>query len=293
MTTPVSGNAEIHDDERAETAIGVLRRAVSWFAARSVTVEWVRSDDARVGRRRALSSPRCRGSRVRPQRRNPAGLFLSSPAAASALDRNCPDARNRCRLCGVGTRRVGRSGRDHRHHRRRCSGHGGPPSSGRRPSCGGPRLLGAGVDGDHAGQLVAPATPRADGCAHGTVAERESVTLHTDELPIDADLAASLVRKERPEWAELPPNVTRLRGRARSRRADLAARPRLGHRRRDQRHPGLLGHLPGVRRRVPRMARGDPRLRRAVTSAKEPRETDRNRVIRRGRSGAPSPTRRQ
>ena len=37
--------AEIHDDERAETAIGVLRRAVSWFADRGVTVERVLSDN--------------------------------------------------------------------------------------------------------------------------------------------------------------------------------------------------------------------------------------------------------
>ena len=37
--------AEIHGDETAVTAIGVLRRAVSWFAARGVTVEKVLSDN--------------------------------------------------------------------------------------------------------------------------------------------------------------------------------------------------------------------------------------------------------
>jgi transposase InsO family protein len=37
--------AEIHDDETAATAIGVLRRAVTWFAARGVTVERVLSDN--------------------------------------------------------------------------------------------------------------------------------------------------------------------------------------------------------------------------------------------------------
>jgi transposase InsO family protein len=37
--------AEIHDDERTETAIGVLRRAVSWFADRGVDVERVLSDN--------------------------------------------------------------------------------------------------------------------------------------------------------------------------------------------------------------------------------------------------------
>lgn len=37
--------AEIHADETAATAVGVLRRAVSWFAARGVTVERVLSDN--------------------------------------------------------------------------------------------------------------------------------------------------------------------------------------------------------------------------------------------------------
>lgn len=37
--------AEIHDDERAATAIAVLRRAVAWFNARGVIVERVLSDN--------------------------------------------------------------------------------------------------------------------------------------------------------------------------------------------------------------------------------------------------------
>jgi hypothetical protein len=37
--------AEIHNDEKAVTAIAVLRRAVSWFAARGITVERVLSDN--------------------------------------------------------------------------------------------------------------------------------------------------------------------------------------------------------------------------------------------------------
>src|SRR6478672_10615891 len=37
--------AEVHDDETATTAIGVLTRAVGWFAARGVTVERVLSDN--------------------------------------------------------------------------------------------------------------------------------------------------------------------------------------------------------------------------------------------------------
>jgi len=35
------GYAEIHDDEAATTAVGVLRRAVAWFTARGVAVERV------------------------------------------------------------------------------------------------------------------------------------------------------------------------------------------------------------------------------------------------------------
>ena len=39
------GYAEVHDDETALTATGVLRRAVEWFATRGVTVERVLSDN--------------------------------------------------------------------------------------------------------------------------------------------------------------------------------------------------------------------------------------------------------
>jgi Integrase core domain len=37
--------AEIHDDETAATAAAVLRRALTWFADRGVTVERVLSDN--------------------------------------------------------------------------------------------------------------------------------------------------------------------------------------------------------------------------------------------------------
>ena len=37
--------AEIHDDEKAETAVGVLKRAISWFADQGVTVQRVLSDN--------------------------------------------------------------------------------------------------------------------------------------------------------------------------------------------------------------------------------------------------------
>jgi transposase InsO family protein len=45
--------AEIHDNEKAETAIGVLRRAVSWFADHDVTVERVLSDNGSAYRSHA------------------------------------------------------------------------------------------------------------------------------------------------------------------------------------------------------------------------------------------------
>jgi transposase InsO family protein len=37
--------SEIHDDERAETAAGVMRRAAAWFAERGVTIQRVLSDN--------------------------------------------------------------------------------------------------------------------------------------------------------------------------------------------------------------------------------------------------------
>jgi len=45
--------AEIHDDETAATAIGVLQRAVSWFADHGVTVERVLSDNGSAYRSHA------------------------------------------------------------------------------------------------------------------------------------------------------------------------------------------------------------------------------------------------
>ena len=38
-------NAEIHDNETTDTAIGVLRRAVGWFGARGVSVARVLCDN--------------------------------------------------------------------------------------------------------------------------------------------------------------------------------------------------------------------------------------------------------
>jgi leucine-zipper of insertion element IS481/Integrase core domain len=45
--------AEIHDNQTAQTAIGVLRRAVSWFGARGVRVERVLSDNGSCYKSRA------------------------------------------------------------------------------------------------------------------------------------------------------------------------------------------------------------------------------------------------
>jgi transposase InsO family protein len=64
--------AEIHDDETAATAIGVLRRATAWFAARGVTVERVLSDNGSAYRshawREACAELGITAKRTRPYR---------------------------------------------------------------------------------------------------------------------------------------------------------------------------------------------------------------------------------
>jgi transposase InsO family protein len=64
--------AEIHDDETATTAIGVLRRAVNWFAMRGVTVERVLSDNGSAYKshawRDACAELHIRHTRTRPYR---------------------------------------------------------------------------------------------------------------------------------------------------------------------------------------------------------------------------------
>ncbi|GMA23769.1 hypothetical protein GCM10025864_15280 [Luteimicrobium album] len=57
--------AEIHADEKADTAIGVLRRAVSWFAARGVTVERVLSDNGSAYKSHAACLARWTGVSAR------------------------------------------------------------------------------------------------------------------------------------------------------------------------------------------------------------------------------------
>jgi len=60
--------AEVHDDETAATAIGELRRAVSWFAARGVAVERVLSDNGPAYRSRAwrTAARRCASNPAGP-----------------------------------------------------------------------------------------------------------------------------------------------------------------------------------------------------------------------------------
>jgi transposase InsO family protein len=64
--------AEIHDDERTETALGVLRRAVSWFSDHGVTVERVLSDNGPAYRshawRDACAELNIKHKRTRPYR---------------------------------------------------------------------------------------------------------------------------------------------------------------------------------------------------------------------------------
>lgn len=62
--------AEIHDDETAQTAIGVLRRATSWFADRGVTIERVLSDNGPAYRSHAWRDT-CNELAIRHKRTRP------------------------------------------------------------------------------------------------------------------------------------------------------------------------------------------------------------------------------
>ncbi|NJC23558.1 transposase InsO family protein [Arthrobacter pigmenti] len=61
---------EVHDDERAITSVGVLRRAVAWFAQRGVTVERVLSDNGGAYRS-YLWRDSCEALAIRPKRTRP------------------------------------------------------------------------------------------------------------------------------------------------------------------------------------------------------------------------------
>lgn len=58
--------AEIHDDETAATAIGVLHRAISWFADRGVHIERVLSDNGSAYRSHAWQHA-CAELGIRPK----------------------------------------------------------------------------------------------------------------------------------------------------------------------------------------------------------------------------------
>lgn len=62
--------AEICTDEKAQTAIGVLRRAVAWFVARGVTVERVLSDNGSAYKSNAWREA-CAELHITPKRTRP------------------------------------------------------------------------------------------------------------------------------------------------------------------------------------------------------------------------------
>jgi transposase InsO family protein len=62
--------AEIHDDETAQTAIGVLRRAVGWFGTRGVNVERVLSDNGACYKSYAWRDA-CAELHIQPKRTRP------------------------------------------------------------------------------------------------------------------------------------------------------------------------------------------------------------------------------
>jgi transposase InsO family protein len=59
--------SEVHDDERKETAIAVLRRAVFWFLARGVVIEEVLSDNGSCYRSNTWREA-CRDLDIKPRR---------------------------------------------------------------------------------------------------------------------------------------------------------------------------------------------------------------------------------
>jgi len=62
--------AEIHDDEKAATAVAVLRRAVAWFADRGVTTERILTDNGACYRGH-LWRDTCADLSIRPKRTRP------------------------------------------------------------------------------------------------------------------------------------------------------------------------------------------------------------------------------
>ena len=62
--------AEVHDDETAATAVGVLERATAWFKARGVVVERVLSDNGSAYRSH-LWRDTCDSLGIKPKRTRP------------------------------------------------------------------------------------------------------------------------------------------------------------------------------------------------------------------------------
>lgn len=63
-------SAEIHDNDKAITAIEVSRRAVAWFAERNVGVEWTKSDSGCAHRFHAWRDA-CTQRGIKPKRTCP------------------------------------------------------------------------------------------------------------------------------------------------------------------------------------------------------------------------------
>lgn len=86
--------AEIHDDEKAVTAIVVLQRAVSWFADHGVTVERVLSDNGSAYKsqawRHACAEPRRLAHSRLGQRGRSCTAKSAITRAASWISANAP-----------------------------------------------------------------------------------------------------------------------------------------------------------------------------------------------------------
>jgi transposase len=89
--------AEIHDDETAATAIGVLRRAVAWFAARGVTVQRVLSDNGSAYRARAWRAACAElGIKAKRTRQSPATQRRNHAPAVAVSRQRTPSSYLRC-----------------------------------------------------------------------------------------------------------------------------------------------------------------------------------------------------
>jgi transposase InsO family protein len=94
--------AEIHDNERTDTAVEVLRRAVAWFGTRGVSVERVLSDNGACYRSHAWRNT-CAELQIQPKRTRPyrpqtngkIERFHRTMASEWAFARHYPNERTR------------------------------------------------------------------------------------------------------------------------------------------------------------------------------------------------------